>query len=59
MPLKYLIYFLAGINTKYFQNIPEEKYFAPLITLNLFIKSFVDQLLINLLPISLIHDFII
>ena len=23
--LKYLIYFLAGINTKYIRNIPEEK----------------------------------
>ena len=41
-PLKYLTFFLAGINTKQFWNIPEEKYFAPLRILNLFIKSFVN-----------------
>ena len=40
MPLKYLMYFLAGLNTKWFQNIHEKKYFAPLGTLNLCIKSF-------------------
>ena len=34
-------YFLAGINTKYFWNIPEGESFAPLRILNLFIKSFV------------------
>ena len=41
-PLKYLTFFLAGINTKQFWNIPEEKYFAPLRILNLSIKSFVN-----------------
>ena len=42
MPLKYLMYFLAGINTKWFWNIPKEKYFAPLRIINLFIKHFVN-----------------
>ena len=32
------ILILAGINTNYVWNIPERKYFAPLKTLNLFIK---------------------
>ena len=41
MPLKHLIYFLAGINTKCFWNILEGESFAPLRILNLFIKSFV------------------
>ena len=36
------MYFLAGINTKQFWNIPEEKFFALLRILNLFIKSFVN-----------------
>ena len=36
------MYFLAGIDTKYFWNIPEEKYIAPLRILNLFMKSFVN-----------------
>ena len=39
---KYLIHFVAGINTKQFWDIPEEKYFAPLSTPNLFIKSLVN-----------------
>ena len=43
VPLKYLMQFLAGINTKQFWNITEEKYFAPLKILNLFIKSFVNS----------------
>ena len=42
VPRKYLTYFLSGINAKFFWNIPKEKYFAPLIILNLFIKSFVN-----------------
>ena len=42
VPPKYLMYFLAGINAKQFWNIPEYSYFAPLRTLNLFIKSFVN-----------------
>ena len=42
VPLKYVMYFLAGINTKYLWNIPEEKYFAPFRVLTLFIKSFVN-----------------
>ena len=33
-----------AINTKWFWNIPKEKYFAPLRILNLFIKSFVNPL---------------
>ena len=36
------MYFLAAINITYFWNIPEEKYFAPLRIINLFIKSFVN-----------------
>ena len=35
--LKYLMCFLAGINTKQFWNIPKEKYFAPLRILNPFV----------------------
>ena len=42
VPLKHLIYFLAGINTNSFWKIPEEKYFAVLRILSLFIKSFVN-----------------
>ena len=34
MLVKYLMYFLAGINMKQFWNISKEKYFAPLIILN-------------------------
>ena len=40
--LKYLMYFLAGINTKIFGNTPEEKYFASLRILSLFTKSFLN-----------------
>ena len=40
--LKYLMYFLAGINTKIFWNTPEEKYFASLRILSLFTKSFLN-----------------
>ena len=36
------MHFLAGINTKYFRNIPEEKYFASVRILNLFIKYFAN-----------------
>ena len=36
------MYFIADINTKQFENILEEKYFAPLRILKLFIKSFVN-----------------
>ena len=39
---KYLMWFLAGIDTKQLWNIPEERYFAILRTLNLFIKSFAN-----------------
>ena len=35
MPVKYLMYFLASINTEKFWKIPEEKYIAPLRILNL------------------------
>ena len=41
--LKCLTYFLASINTKYFGNIPEEKYFTPLKIVSLFIKYFVNH----------------
>ena len=34
--------FLGGLNSKYFWNILEEKYFAPLKILNLLIESFVN-----------------
>ena len=36
------MFFAAGICTKQLWNIPEEKYFVPLIILNLFIESFVN-----------------
>ena len=42
VPLKYLMYFLLGIKTKYFWNISKEKCFAALQILNLSIKSFVN-----------------
>ena len=42
VPLKYLTFFLVGINTKQFRNIPKEKYFAPFRILNSFIKCFVN-----------------
>ena len=38
------MYFLAGINTKWFWRIPKEKYFAPLKIINLFVKSFLNPL---------------
>ena len=44
VPLKYLMRFLDGINTKLFWNIPKEQYFAQLRILNLFIKLFVNPL---------------
>ena len=37
------MYFLAVIDTKWFWNIHEEKYFAPLRILNLFMQSFVNH----------------
>ena len=43
VPVKYLMYFLTGKNTEQFWNIHEEKYFAPLRILNLFIKYFVNH----------------
>ena len=42
VPLKHLMYLLAGINTKWFLNIPEEKYFPPLRIQMLFFKHFVN-----------------
>ena len=42
VPLKYLMHFLAGINTKLFWNISNEKCFSPLRILNLFIKCLVN-----------------
>ena len=42
VPLKYLMYFLAGINAKQFWNIPKEKHFVPLTIQNLFMKFFVN-----------------
>ena len=41
--LKYLMYFLSGINTKQFWNSPEEKYFVSLRILYSFVKSFVNS----------------
>ena len=49
MPLKYLMHFLAAINTKQFWNIPQGKYFAPLRILNLFNKYFVNTFFLILL----------
>ena len=60
--LKYLMYFLAGINTKYFWNIPEENYFGPLTILNSFIKSsvncFVDIAVELFLVVHWIHFYL-
>ena len=42
VPLKYFIYFLDAINTKFFWKITEEKHFSTLKILNLFIKSLVS-----------------
>ena len=42
VPLKYLMHFLSGTNTKQLWNIPEEKHFASFRILNLLIKSFVN-----------------
>ena len=56
MPLKH--YFLAGINAQLLQNIPEEKYVAPLRILNLFIKPFVNSIVdfsLTFLIVHLIH----
>ena len=58
---KYLMYFIAGINTKYFLNIPKEKYFAPLRILNSSIKSFVNpfvDIALSFLIIHLIHFYL-
>ena len=44
MPVKYLMYFVASINTEKFWKIPEEKYIAPLRILNLPVKSLVNPL---------------
>ena len=38
------MYFLAGINTKWFWKIPKEKYFTPLKIIDLFVKSFLNPL---------------
>ena len=43
MPLKYIMCFLSGINTKKFWNIPEEKYSAPLRIVYPFIKFLVSS----------------
>ena len=45
MRLKNSRHLLADVNTKQFGYTPEEKYFAPLKILYLFIKSFVNSLL--------------
>ena len=42
-PLKYLVYFVSGINTKQFWNIFAEKYFPPLRIINLSIKNFLNS----------------
>ena len=44
---EYLMYFLAGIDAKQFWNISEEKYFASLRILNIFIKGFFNPFLIK------------
>ena len=55
VPLKYLMYFLVGINTKWFWNISEEKYFASLRILNIFIKSFVNSFVDIALTFLIVH----
>ena len=58
MPLKYLMYFLSGINTKEFWTIPQEKYFPPLKILYLSIKFFVNpfvDIALTFLIVHLIH----
>ena len=42
VPLKYIMYILAGRNTKRYWNIPKEKYFAPWRILSLFVESFLN-----------------
>ena len=46
------MYFSAGLNTKYFCNIPENKRFAPLRIIYLFIKSLVNPFLDIVLTFS-------
>ena len=53
--LKYLMYYLVGVNTKQFWNIPTEKYFAPLRILNLSIKSFVNSFVDTDLTFLIVH----
>ena len=53
MPLKYLMYFSAGI----IWNISDKKYFAPLRILNLFMKSFVNPFIYIVFSDSLFNSF--
>ena len=50
------MFFAAGICTKQLWNIPEEKYFVPLIILNLFIESFVNPF-VNIALIFFVSSF--
>ena len=50
VPVKYLMHVSAGRNTKQFWNIPEDKYFSPLRTFSLFIKSLVNPFVDIALP---------
>ena len=48
-PLKSLMYFVAGINTKWFWNIAKEKYFAPLKIPSFYLSDLLLILLLILL----------
>ena len=59
--VKFLMYFLVGIRTKQFWNIPREKYFVQLIVINLSIKSFVSpfvDIALIFLIVHLIHFYL-
>ena len=62
VPLKYLMYFLAGINTKQFWDIPEGEYVDPLRIPNLLVKYFVIPFFnisfIFILIVHLIHFYL-
>ena len=62
VPLKYLMYFLAGINTKQFWDIPEGEYVDPLRKPNLLVKYFVIPFFnisfIFILIVHLIHFYL-
>ena len=61
VPLKYVMYILAGRNTKRYWNIPKEKYFAPWRILSLFVKYFLNgfvDIALTFLIVHLIHFYL-